>query len=133
MTATIRVATRSDAARIAEIYNEGIADRSATFETEPRSPGEVMGWLVDGFPVLVAEHEGRVAGFARLSEYSDRCVYQGIGEHGVYVSRDARGLGLGRSLLDALAREAAGTILDDGSEAPAPEPLGRHVRRSWSA
>ena len=57
--------------------------------------------------MLVAEHDGRVCGFARLSEYSDRCVYQGIGEHGVYVGREARGHGLGRALLDALADEAA--------------------------
>jgi L-amino acid N-acyltransferase YncA len=104
---TIRVATRADAARIAAIYNQGIEDRSATFETESRSAGEVMNWLVDGFPVLVAEADGRVCGFARLSEYSDRCVYQGIGEHGVYVGREARGRGLGRALLDALAEEAA--------------------------
>jgi phosphinothricin acetyltransferase len=108
MPATIRVATRGDAARIAAIYNEGIEERSATFETTPRSAGEVMGWLVDGFPVLVAEIDDDVAGFARLSEYSDRCVYQGIGEHGVYVARSARGAGLGRALLDALAAEAAG-------------------------
>ena len=106
MPARIRVATRSDAALIAAIYNEGIEDRSATFETELRTPGEVMNWLVDGFPVLVAERDGEVAGFARLSEYSDRCVYQGVGEHGVYVSRAVRGHGLGRALLDALAEEA---------------------------
>jgi L-amino acid N-acyltransferase YncA len=104
---TIRVATRSDAARIAAIYNQGIEDRSATFETESRSGGEVMNWLVDGFPVLVAEQDGRVCGFARLGVYSERRVYQGIGEHGVYVARDARGRGLGRALLDALADEAA--------------------------
>lgn len=104
----IRHAIRADAPRIAAIYNEGIEDRTATFETTPRAPGDVMGWLVDGFPVLVAEHDGDVVGFARLSEYSDRCVYQGIGEHGVYVARSARGGGLGRALLEALAEEAAG-------------------------
>jgi L-amino acid N-acyltransferase YncA len=108
MPATIRVATRADAPRIAAIYNEGIEERGATFETTPRSPGEVMGWLVDGFPVLVAVLDEDVAGFARLSEYSDRCVYQGIGEHGVYVARSARGARLGRALLEALAAEAAG-------------------------
>lgn len=106
---TIRVATRADAGRIAAIYNEGIAERLATFETEPRTPGDVMGWLVDGFPVLVAEREdgGEVAGFARVGDYSERAVYRGVGEHAVYVARAARGAGLGRALLEALAAEAA--------------------------
>jgi L-amino acid N-acyltransferase YncA len=55
----------------------------------------------------VAENaEGRVVGFARVSPYSDRCVYDGVGEHGVYVDGDARGQGLGRRLLEALAAEA---------------------------
>lgn len=107
MPADIRVATRSDAAQIAAIYNEAIEERMATFETGPRSAGDVMGWLVDGFPVLVAIWDGVVAGFARVSDYSDRCVYEGVGEHGVYVARTARGAGVGRALLDALAEEAA--------------------------
>jgi phosphinothricin acetyltransferase len=47
-----------------------------------------------------------VIGFARVSPYSDRCVYSGVGEHGVYVGREARGHGLGRGLLEALAAEA---------------------------
>lgn len=102
----IRPATRADAARIAAIYNEGIGERGATFETVPRSAGDVMGWLVDGLPVLVAEHEGRVAGFARIGPYSERDVYEGVGEHAVYVAGEARGHGLGRALLDALAEEA---------------------------
>src|SRR5205085_677110 len=58
-------------------------------------------------PFLVAEDGGRVVGFARVSPYSDRCVYEGIGEHGVYVAREGRGRGVGRRLLDALARAAA--------------------------
>jgi phosphinothricin acetyltransferase len=103
----IRPAKRSDAERIAAIYNEGIEERVATFETAPRSAGDVMGWLVDGFPVLVADDEGNVAGFARVSAYSERGVYEGVGEHGVYVGREARGAGVGRALLDALAEAAA--------------------------
>lgn len=103
----IRRATRDDAARVAAVYNEGIEDRSATFETQPRSPGDVMNWLVDEYPVLVAELGGEVVGFARIGEYSDRCVYEGVGEHAVYVARAARGRGIGRALLDAVAGEAA--------------------------
>ena len=54
----------------------------------------------------MAEDGGRVVGFARVSPYSDRCVYEGVGEHGVYVDAGARGQGVGRRLLDTLAAEA---------------------------
>jgi phosphinothricin acetyltransferase len=102
-TITIRRADPGDAARIATIYNEGIAERQATFETRPRGTAEVAGWTVRPLPVLVAEHGGRVVGFARIGPYSEREVYAGIGEHAVYVGSDARRLGVGHALLEALA------------------------------
>jgi L-amino acid N-acyltransferase YncA len=105
---TIRPADPDDAAAVARIYNEGIADRLATFETRPRSAEEAAGWLEQGLPFLVAERRGEVVGWARVSPYSDRCVYDGVGEHGVYVARSARGGGIGRLLLEALCDEAAG-------------------------
>jgi L-amino acid N-acyltransferase YncA len=105
---TIRAARTDDAGAIAALYNAGIAERQATFETRPRAPAEIAAWFEPDLPFLVAEHgDGRVVGFARVSPYSDRCVYEGVGEHGVYVDAAARGQGLGRRLLDALAAEAA--------------------------
>jgi L-amino acid N-acyltransferase YncA len=92
---------------VAAIYNEGIAERDATFETRPRSKAEVAGWMVGPLPVLVAEVDGRVVGFAKIGSYSERAVYAGIGEHGVYVAGDARRLGVGRALLGALAGAGA--------------------------
>jgi L-amino acid N-acyltransferase YncA len=105
-TLTIRAASRDDAATVAEIYNEGIEDRLATFETRPREPAEIAVWLEDGLPFLVASDGDGLIGFARVSPYSDRCVYRGIGEHGVYVARAARGRGAGRALLEAVCDEA---------------------------
>jgi L-amino acid N-acyltransferase YncA len=102
----IRSATASDAAAVAAIYNEGIEDRQATFETRPREAGDVVAWLADDLPFLVATDRGEVVGWARVSPYSDRCVYEGIGEHGVYVARAARGGGVGRHLLTTLCEEA---------------------------
>jgi phosphinothricin acetyltransferase len=108
VTTRIRPAVADDAAAVTNIYNEGIEDRLATFETRSRTPSEVAGWLESGLPFLVAERQGEVVGWARVSPYSDRCVYDGVGEHGVYVARLARGGGLGRALLEALCDEAAG-------------------------
>ncbi len=102
----LRPATSDDAAAVAAIYNEGIAGREATFETTPRTAGDVRGWLAEDLPFLVAEDGGALLGFARVSPYSDRCVYAGVGEHGVYVAGAARGRGVGRALLEALCAAA---------------------------
>jgi phosphinothricin acetyltransferase len=107
----LRPPVAADAAVLTAIYNEGIAGREATFETTPREPADVAAWIEQDLPFVVAETaDGAIAGFARLSEYSDRCVYVGVGEHGVYVASAARGHGVGRALLDALcaAAEQAG-------------------------
>ena len=106
----VRPAAPADAAEVAAIYNEGIADRVATFETRERTAEEARAWLDDGLPFIVATVNGAVVGWARVAPYSDRCVYAGVGEHGVYVARVARGRGVGRRLLDeiCLAAETAG-------------------------
>ena len=103
---TIRPAQADDLARVVEIYNAGIAERVATFETSPRTIADISGWIEDGQPFIVAIDKEQVVGWARAARYSDRCVYQGVGEHAVYVHRDARGRGLGQTLLVALCAES---------------------------
>ena len=108
--ATARPATPADAEAIAAIYNEGIADRIATFETEPRSAADMKAQLVergDQYPTVVVEQDGRVVAFARAGAYRSRPAYAGIAEHSVYVARAARGTGAGRAALDALCRTYA--------------------------
>ena len=102
-----RPATPADAAAIAAIYNEGIADRIATFETEPRSAADIAGWFTGGHLVEVAEtgETGPVA-FAASFPYSSRPCYRGIGEFSVYVRRNHRGRGAGRAALAALIEAA---------------------------
>jgi L-amino acid N-acyltransferase YncA len=105
-----RLATQADAAAIAAIYNEGIADRIATFETEPRTAEQIATQLRDKgdrFPTLVAEHDGRVVAWAGAGPYRARPAYAGVAEHSVYVARSARGQGAGRVVLDALCRAYA--------------------------
>ena len=102
-----RLATPADAAAIAAIYNEGIADRIATFETEPRTASQIETQIKDKgdrFPTVVAERGGRVVAWASAGAYRSRPAYSGVAEHSVYVARAARGTGAGRAALDALCR-----------------------------
>jgi L-amino acid N-acyltransferase YncA len=98
----IRAAEPADAAAMAEIYNEGIRGRMATFETRERAAGEVLAWLGDPrHPVLVAEGDGGVAGWVAASTYRARECYAGIAEFSVYVAARARGRGVGDALMAA--------------------------------
>lgn len=109
--ATVRPADLADADRIAAIYNEGIFDRIATFETRERTREEVAAWLGDPhYPVLVSQLNGEVIAWAAASSYRPRECYSGIAEFSIYVAREARGHGVGRPLLEAFlaACEAAG-------------------------
>jgi L-amino acid N-acyltransferase YncA len=103
-----RPAKPSDAAAIAQIYNQGIADRVATFETEPRSADQIGQWFAPRNLVVVAEADGTgPVAFAASFPYSERSCYSGIGEFSVYVARDYRGRGVGRAALSALIEAAA--------------------------
>ena len=105
----IRRARPEDVAAIAEIYTQGILERIATFEAEPRTPEMMLAWLAEHderHPVLVAEQAGRVLGWASISSYRPRACYAGVGEFSIYLHRDARGQGIGKVLLSALIDEA---------------------------
>ena len=107
---TTRPAQVSDAAAVAAIYNQGIEDRVGTFETDPRSVGQIEAWFEHAKAFVVVQGEdGQVVGYAVAHPYADRCCYAGIGEFSVYVAREARGRGVGQAamarLIDA-SREA---------------------------
>jgi len=101
-----RRATVDDGAAIARIYNQGIADGIATFETRIRHADDVRSWMGTRFPVVVVESGGEVIAFAATSEYRPRDCYARIAEFSVYVARDRRGEGAGRRAMEALMAEA---------------------------
>ena len=105
----IRIATADDAASIAEIYNQGIEDRVATYETKRRSAEDQQAWLqaiAGRYPAVVAQIDGEITGWAGSIPYRDRECYRGIGEFSMYVHRDWRRRGVGDLLLAGLISEA---------------------------
>ena len=105
-----RLATVDDAAAIAAIYNEGIADRIATFETEPRSREQIARQLEEKgerYPTVVVARDGQIVAWASAGPYRSRPAYAGVAEHSVYAARAARGTGAGRAALESLIRAYA--------------------------
>ncbi len=131
----IRSAVLPDLEAITEIYNEAIVTTTATFDVEPRTLQERQQWFAEHghrHPVLVAEWEGRVVGWASLSQWNPRAAYKDTAETSMYVSREYRGQGIGRKLKQAIIDEAhrlgyhtliAGTA--EGSDA------SRHLNESF--
>ena len=106
---TIRSASADDAASLCEIYNQGIEDRLATLETEPRTMQERQQWLAqrsERTPVFVAERNASVLGFGALNTFNARPCYRFVADFSVYIARASRGQGVGRRLLDHLQSTA---------------------------
>lgn len=108
-----RPARREDAPAITAIYNQGIEDRIATFETEPREVATIEAWFEHAKAFVAVEAGGEAGGevvaYAVAHPYIDRCCYAGVGEFSVYVERGWRGKGAGFVAMTALteaAREA---------------------------
>jgi L-amino acid N-acyltransferase YncA len=94
---------------VVRVFEDGIATRNATFETEAPT---WAGWDSSHLPEhrFVALRAGDVVGWAAVSPVSDRCCYGGVVESSVYVAETARGRGVGLRLLEKLiaSTEAAG-------------------------
>jgi phosphinothricin acetyltransferase len=105
----VRSAIEPDLDAIAAIYNQGIEDRIATLETEPKSRDEMEAWWSehgDAYAVLVAAERESVIGWAALNRFSARCAHAEIADVSVYVERRFRGGGVGFALLSELMRLA---------------------------
>jgi arsenate reductase (glutaredoxin) len=102
-----RPAQPADADAMAAIYNQGIADRVATFETAERTAADIGKWFDGKHPIMVAtDANGEVAAYAATFAYADRCAYSGVAEFSVYTRRDVRGRGAGKAAMAALIQAA---------------------------
>jgi len=121
----IRAASAADLDTITEIYAEAVTHGTASYELEPPSRAEMGArfatLIAGGFPYLVAEKDGAVLGYAYAGAFRPRPAYRFIVEDSVYVAPDAKGQGVGLTLMQALitAAEAAGfrqivAVIGDG-------------------
>lgn len=111
MEPAIRPVRQADAEAIAEIYGHHVLHGTASYEVDPPSVedtltkiGRVTG---PGWPFLVAEADGRVAGYAYATQFRDRAAYRYTCEDSIYVHPDMMGRGIGGALLNALMERSA--------------------------
>jgi L-amino acid N-acyltransferase YncA len=111
---TLRRATLDDLPAITEIYNDAVLNTIATFDTQIRTIEEQRQWFSEHggkYPVMVADVEGEIVGWASLSRWSGRCAYANTAEISVYVAGTHQGRGIGRQLIRAITNEGQRTGL----------------------
>ncbi len=93
------------------IYAPWVAETTVSFEFDPPDADEIArrfaALIAQGYPVLVAEVDGVVAGYAYASAFRARPAYRGTVENSVYVDRTRHGAGVGRALMQALIARCA--------------------------
>jgi L-amino acid N-acyltransferase YncA len=105
-------ATLEHLEQITNIYNEAVLNSIATFDTEPKSVEEQRLWFNEHggkYPILVAEENNTIVGWASLSRWSGRCAYADTAEISIYIKDDYREQGKNEGLHTVLARIADGS------------------------
>jgi phosphinothricin acetyltransferase len=114
MKPSVRAAKTSDIPAITRIYAHAVEHGTASFELESPDETEMARRMADltgkGFPYIVAEIDGVLAGYAYVGPFRTRPAYRLTVENSVYVAHNIHRRGVGRALLAALivASEAAG-------------------------
>ena len=116
----IRPATRDDLPRLTEIYNYYIINTPITFDLEPVTAEQRVGWFEEHtgskrHRMLVAEDAGRVVGYACTGPFRNKAAYDTSAETSIYCAHDATGRGIGamlyRALFDAIKNEDINRLL----------------------
>jgi len=136
---TVRDAVEGDLGGLLAIYNEVIENSTAVFSDQQVTLEDRAQWLAarqgDGFPVLVADDGGAVAGFGSLGPFRTWPGYRFTVEHSVHVRADRRGEGIGTILLAALierARALGMHTMIAGVEAENAASIRLHERLGFS-
>ncbi|TYR80563.1 N-acetyltransferase [Priestia megaterium] len=109
----IRDARQEDLATLVDIYNQSVRNSAATFDLTPVTVEQRQSWLDSHiqnelFPLIVAEQNGVVAGYASLSSYSEKGAYIQTVELSVYVDENYQGYGIGKKLMTEILEKAKG-------------------------
>jgi L-amino acid N-acyltransferase len=106
----IRDATHADLPAILDIYNDAVAHTTAIWNDNLVDLENRLKWFsmrrARGFPVLVVERDGAIAGYAAYGDWRAFEGFRHTVEHSVYVHKDHRAAGIGRLLMQALVDKA---------------------------
>lgn len=101
----IRTASPEDAGQIRDLYAYYVLHTAITYEYEVPSPEEMRERIehtLRKYPYIVAEEKGKILGYAYAGSFKQRAAYDWSVETSIYVSKDARGRGIGKGLLDLM-------------------------------
>lgn len=106
----IREAAEQDLPEILVIYNDIIVNTTAVYDYQPHTLAMRKQWFdtkkEQGFPVFVAEENGRIVGFSSIGPFRNWAAYKYSVENSVYVAADQRGRGIGKLLIPPVIEAA---------------------------
>ena len=109
-TFALRAATAGDLEAMRAIYNDAVLHTTASYDYDPRPAEKQLEWFAAkraaGFPVLVADVGGEVAGFASYGSFRAWAGYRFTVEHSVYVAQRFRRQGIASALVEKLVEQA---------------------------
>ncbi|MDG6909272.1 MAG: N-acetyltransferase [Nitrososphaerota archaeon] len=109
MAHVVRPGREGDIPALLEIFNDAVANSTATFDLEPQTLEQRSAWFLShggAYPLVVVEAGGLLVGYATLSPFRDKPAYSKTAESSVYVHRGHRGRGAGRAAMDAVIAKA---------------------------
>jgi phosphinothricin acetyltransferase len=104
----IRKAVIEDIAGITKVYNEAILKTNATFDTKEKKLDEQILWFKrhgPKNPIIVAEKDGLILGWAALSKYDKKCAYINTVEISLYIKQQFQGQGIGKKLMNEIIQQ----------------------------